>query len=169
MNVKWIEWEKRVIGELMTVWRSGRNKTVIGEVMTVWRSGGKKTMIGEVMTVRRSGRRGWVGDALKCERERVRLVWCVWERRWVREYYQWGVNFKKIPLFGTESLRLGFQVIHMVHHVTARSRRGRHVGNRVSKTQFLRGVHVDLLPGQVLSKHVNRVLKTRFIGPKSSL
>ena len=41
--------------------------------------------------------------------------------------------------------------------------------NRVLETRFTSGCHVEKVPTQTQSKHENRLLKARFIGPKSSL
>ena len=41
--------------------------------------------------------------------------------------------------------------------------------NRVLRTQFLGGHHVEKMPNQTRSNHGNRVFETRFIGHKLSL
>ena len=153
------EWEKRVSERGWSV------KRMIGEVVNVWQSK-RRGWVSEGDRRRgwstkwsmwwRNGRRGWVRDVLKCERERVRLVWSVWQRRWVREWGVWGVNFK-MYLFETESLRLGFQIWNRVSKTRFPRVQPRHRQmptwtprkNRVLETRFPRGVHVDLLPCQV--------------------
>ena len=169
MNVTWTEWEKRVIGEVMNVWRSGRREWVReGDWWRGWSAkwsmsdgvGEKGDWVGLGLVKRVSDRRSercddGVGE--EGEREvrwsvRGRGWWSVWQRQWVRE---WLVNFKN-NLFETESQRLGFQIWNRVSETRFPRFQPRHNQrstwkprkNRVLNTRFSRGVHLDLLPRQ---------------------
>ena len=152
MNVKWTEWEKMVIGEVMNVWQSGRREWVRegdrwrGWSAKWWMSDGVGEkgewvrMIGEEGEWSakwamwwQSGRRGWVRGALKHEREGVRLGLCDRDGEWESEAFEALILkytylkpslWDSVSRFETESQRLGF---HVFNHVTDRWKRGSHV------------------------------------------
>ena len=81
-NSKLCEWEWRL-------YQTSVHLAMLYQIFRAWwwmwnRLSERRGWSAKVMNVWRSGRRGWVREALKCESERVRLVWFVWER--VREW-----------------------------------------------------------------------------------
>ena len=96
--------------------------------------------------------------------ESVRLV-CVRERVSESGDLEWGVNFEKTSIWN-RVLKTWFPGLP---RGSSTSQPDRHVDATWEIKSLRLDFQVDLRPCQIWSKHENRVSKTRFIGPKSSL